>query len=191
MRRGFVCAVAAICALPAVASAAKKRPSKQYTIEQFMNTRRVAGAFFAPDEKTILVTADDDKGVLNVYTVAAAGGALAPVTQSAETTFAVGYFPKDGRILYTRDQGGNEPFWVYASVELTKNPKADGASALEVEHKWGKRNVVPSTVARVLAKDSLIIAPPAALGADLHTIGWLDEGIEIFQHLFRRGPSTP
>jgi len=44
---------------------------------------------------------------------------------------------------------------------------------------------------RVIRRDSLISAPPASLGADLRIIGHLDEAIEIFQHLFRRGPSTP
>src|SRR5262249_24114088 len=109
MRQSFVCALLAIAAVPLPAAAAAKRHvPRQYTIEQFMSTRRVLGASFSPDEKTVLVTADDDKGVLNAYTVPAGGGTLTPVTQSAETTRAVAYFPKDGRILYTRDQGGNE-----------------------------------------------------------------------------------
>jgi hypothetical protein len=40
---------------------------------------------------------------------------------------------------------------------------------------------------RTIARDTMISAPPISLGADLRTIGWLDEVIEVFQHLFRRG----
>ncbi|MDP9343482.1 MAG: hypothetical protein M3Q23_15600 [Actinomycetota bacterium] len=43
---------------------------------------------------------------------------------------------------------------------------------------------------RVIRRDSLISAPPASLAGDLRTIGWLDEVIEVFQHLFRRGSSA-
>jgi dipeptidyl aminopeptidase/acylaminoacyl peptidase len=61
--------------LPAVALAAQKRPSRQYTVEQFMATTRVRGSSFSADEKRIL--------------------------------------PKDDRILYTRDSGGDEQNHLY------------------------------------------------------------------------------
>jgi hypothetical protein len=44
---------------------------------------------------------------------------------------------------------------------------------------------------RIIRRDTLIHSPPKSLRSDLHVIGWLDEVIEIFQHLFRRGPSAP
>jgi hypothetical protein len=40
---------------------------------------------------------------------------------------------------------------------------------------------------RVIRRDTLITSPPKSLAADLRTVGWLDEVIEVFQHLFRRG----
>ena len=44
-----------------------------------------------------------------MYSVAVNGGELMPVTTSmTESTYAVSYFPHDDRILFTRDQGGNE-----------------------------------------------------------------------------------
>jgi len=103
MRRALSFALVALCGLPVGSWAAgKKTPAKQYTIEQFMSTRRVVGASFSADEKTLLVTADDDKGVLNAFTVPVGGGALVPVTESAETTRAVAFFPRDGRIQIGR-----------------------------------------------------------------------------------------
>ena len=87
---------------------AKTRPSKQYTIEQFMNTVAVGGASFSPDEKEILFHSDQT-GIRNVYSIPAGGGkARALTTSTTDTTSAVSYFPHDTRFLYTRDQGGNE-----------------------------------------------------------------------------------
>jgi dipeptidyl aminopeptidase/acylaminoacyl peptidase len=92
----------------APATLAKSRPSKQYTIEQFMNTIAVGGASFSPDEKEILFSSDES-GIRNVYAIPVKGGkARALTTSTTDTTSAVAYFPQDARFLYTRDQGGNE-----------------------------------------------------------------------------------
>jgi dipeptidyl aminopeptidase/acylaminoacyl peptidase len=88
--------------------AAEPRPSKQYTIEQFMNTVAVGGASFSPDEKELLFHSDQT-GVRNVYSIPVTGGKARAMTSSpTDTTSAVAYFPNDPRFLYTRDQGGNE-----------------------------------------------------------------------------------
>jgi dipeptidyl aminopeptidase/acylaminoacyl peptidase len=90
------------------AESKKQRPSKQYTIEQFMNTIAVSGTTFSFDEKEILITSDQT-GIRNVYAVPVAGGPARPLTTSTtDTTSAVSWFPHDSRFLYTRDQGGNE-----------------------------------------------------------------------------------
>lgn len=92
---------------------AKTRPSKQYTIEQFMNTIAVGGASFSPDEKEILFSSDES-GIRNVYAVPVAGGkARALTTSKTDTTSSVSFFPNDTRFLYTRDQGGNEQHHLY------------------------------------------------------------------------------
>jgi dipeptidyl aminopeptidase/acylaminoacyl peptidase len=99
----------ALAAAPAASPApsAGKTP-KTYTIEQFMNTTSVTGASFSPDEKRILFSSNPT-GVFNVYTVPVAGGTPTPVgSPGPDTTFAVSYFRGDDRILFTRDQGGNE-----------------------------------------------------------------------------------
>jgi dipeptidyl aminopeptidase/acylaminoacyl peptidase len=86
---------------------------REYTIEQFMNTVRIGGSSFSADEKSILFHSNKS-GIFNVYSVPVMGGAPAQMTNSSkESTFAVSYFPADGRILYTYDRGGNENNHLY------------------------------------------------------------------------------
>ncbi|MCY1081763.1 S9 family peptidase [Archangium lansingense] len=113
--------LAAATLVPTLALAAPKtapaqagaRPSKQYTVEQFMATTRLAGASFSPDEKRILFSSNES-GIFNAYTLPLSGGKAKALTQSkTDSTFSVGFFPKDERILFTRDQGGNEHTHLY------------------------------------------------------------------------------
>ena len=97
----------------AVAQQKKTQPVKEYTIEQFMNTVRIGGSSFSSDEKSILFHTNKT-GIFNVYSVPVSGGAAAQLTNSTkESTFAVSYFPKDTRFLYTYDRGGNENSHLY------------------------------------------------------------------------------
>ena len=98
-----------VMAVPgSVHAQAGPRPSKQYTIEQFMATTSVTGASFSADEKRLLFSSNES-GIYNVYSVPVAGGEAVPITQSTtDNTTAVSYFPTDDRILFTRDQAGNE-----------------------------------------------------------------------------------
>lgn len=98
--------------VPAVLFGAQ-RPSKQYTIEQFINTIGVSGSSFSPDEKEILFSSNQT-GIWNVYAVPVTGGKWRALTTSAtDTTRGISFFPHDTRFLYTRDQGGNELNHVY------------------------------------------------------------------------------
>jgi dipeptidyl aminopeptidase/acylaminoacyl peptidase len=110
IRRPLAFAVALIVAGTVGAAQAPQaaRPAKQYTIEQFLETVSITGASFSPDESRILFSSNKT-GIWNAYTVPAAGGDWTPVTTSTtDSTYAVSYFPTDERILFTRDQGGNE-----------------------------------------------------------------------------------
>jgi dipeptidyl aminopeptidase/acylaminoacyl peptidase len=98
--------------LLALASPSQARMPKQYSIEQFLSTVSVRGASFSPDEKSILLSSNAT-GVYNAYTVPVSGGPLQPLTTSKESTFSVSYFPKDQRILFTRDVGGDENSHLY------------------------------------------------------------------------------
>ena len=98
---------------PAKATRAATRPTKQYTIEQFMRTTDVFGASFSPDEKRLLYTSNET-GIFNVFSVPVAGGKPTQLTRSTtDATIAVGYFPGDERVLFSKDQGGNELTHLY------------------------------------------------------------------------------
>src|SRR3954468_7774078 len=86
---------------------------KQYTIEQFMGTTRIGGASFSSDEKSILFH-NNKSGIFNVSTMPVSGGEAKQLTNSTkESTFAISYFPADGRFLYRYDKGGNENEHIY------------------------------------------------------------------------------
>lgn len=99
----------ALCMLVAYgASAANPAPSRRYTIEQFMATTTFNGASFSQDEKHILINSNET-GIFNVYAIAVGGGKPVAMTKSTgDSTYSVGYFRNDNRILFTRDKGGNE-----------------------------------------------------------------------------------
>ena len=89
------------------------RTPKRYTIEQFMATTTYSGASFSPDEKRILYTSNQT-GVPNVYSKPVSGGEGTAVTSSTtDSTYAVSYFPRDDRVLFTHDVGGNENNHLY------------------------------------------------------------------------------
>jgi dipeptidyl aminopeptidase/acylaminoacyl peptidase len=103
---------AALALLFACAAMHAAHKPRQYTIEQFLNTTRIAGASFSSDEKSILVSSNKS-GIFNVYAIPVAGGEPRQLTTLKESTFAVSYFPRDDRILYTHDVGGNENNHLY------------------------------------------------------------------------------
>src|SRR4051812_37012304 len=123
--------------LPAAALAAQKRPTRQYTIEQFMATTRVSRSSFSADEKRILFSSNES-GVFNAYSVPVGGGKPAALTKSKDTTYSVSYFPHDDRILYTRDSGGDEQNHLYVrSLDGTEKDLTPGklkASFLDWAH---------------------------------------------------------
>ena len=85
-----------------------KQHTKTYTIEQFMATSNIGGASFSPDEKKILFNSNES-GIFNAYTISIGGGKPVALTKSStDSTYAVGYFHHDERILFTRDKGGDE-----------------------------------------------------------------------------------
>ena len=63
----------ALTATAPVSTQSVKRPQKQYTIEQFMNTIAIGGASFSPDESRILFSSNKS-GIWNAYTIPVTGG---------------------------------------------------------------------------------------------------------------------
>ena len=104
----FSVAVPAEAIASAAAKATPGKAVKRYTIEQFMATTSYAGASFSADEKSILFSSNET-GVFNAYKISTAGGKAEAKTKSAtDSTYSVSFFPNDDRILFTRDNGGDE-----------------------------------------------------------------------------------
>jgi dipeptidyl aminopeptidase/acylaminoacyl peptidase len=80
---------------------------KQYTIEQFLTTTNITGSSFSPDDSKILFTSNKS-GIYNLYSIPVAGGEAKQLTNFKDTTYAISYFPKDDRVLFSQDKGGNE-----------------------------------------------------------------------------------
>jgi dipeptidyl aminopeptidase/acylaminoacyl peptidase len=90
------------------AASSSALPSKQYRIEDFIETVGVTGASFSADESRVLFSSNKS-GIWNTYSMPVTGGDWTAVTKSTtDNNYAVAYFPDDDRVLVTRDQGGNE-----------------------------------------------------------------------------------
>ena len=84
-----------------------------YAVADFYRSTSFGGASWSPDRRRLLVSSNRT-GIWNAYAIPVAGGAEQPLTQSTKNSiFAQSYFPHDGRILYTTDEGGNELTHVY------------------------------------------------------------------------------
>jgi dipeptidyl aminopeptidase/acylaminoacyl peptidase len=82
--------------------------TRQYTVEQFLDTTQLEGGSFSPDKSKILLSSDK-AGVDNAFAIFADGSGSVQLTDSkADSVQVQGYFPQDERFLYLADQGGNE-----------------------------------------------------------------------------------
>jgi dipeptidyl aminopeptidase/acylaminoacyl peptidase len=85
----------------------------RYSAEDFYETTSYglvgsAGHAFSADGNALLISSDST-GVFNAYALPLDGSAPVQLTESDDNAvFAVSWFPKDDRILYTFDGGGNE-----------------------------------------------------------------------------------
>lgn len=133
----LVASLALLAGAPQAAMAAEKpaaaapKPAKRYTIEQFMATVNIGGASFSADESRILFHSNET-GIFNVYAMPVGGGKPVQLTNSkTDSHYAVGFFPNDDRLLYTRDQAGNELNHLYvreldgSEKDLTPGDKPD------------------------------------------------------------------
>lgn len=107
--------------------AALPRPPRTYTIEQFKKTVQFSGASFSHDGARILFNSNES-GVYNAYVADVRSGAVTPVITSKGSLFARSFFPTDDRMLFTRDDGGDENNHLLvrtpagADVDLTPGP---------------------------------------------------------------------
>jgi len=105
-----------------LAACNRETPHQTYTAQQFYETTSFSlasgdGYAFSSDGANILISSDAT-GVYNAYALPAAGGDPSALTNSTTTaTYAVTYFPNDGRILYSTDGGGDELTHIYLRTE--------------------------------------------------------------------------
>jgi dipeptidyl aminopeptidase/acylaminoacyl peptidase len=93
------------------------RPTKQYKIEDFVETIGVSGASFNASESRILFNTNKS-GIWNAYSMPIGGGEWTQITKSTtDNNYALSYFPNDDRLLNMRDQGGNELNHIYLISE--------------------------------------------------------------------------
>ncbi len=102
---------------------------REYSVADLYRNAKFSGASWSRDGRKLLVSSNLS-GIWNAYAVPVAGGEPQPVTRSTTNSiFALSYFPRDERILYSSDQGGNELTHVYvrnvdgSSRDLTPGPK--------------------------------------------------------------------
>src|SRR4051794_39497185 len=96
-----------ILLLLSAACAELPRPPRTYTIEQFKKTVQFSGTSFSHDGARILFNSNES-GVYNAYVADVRSAAVSPAIASKGSLFALSFFPADDRILYTRDDGGDE-----------------------------------------------------------------------------------
>ena len=106
---------------------------KEYSIEEFMNTKAYGGSSFSYDEKTLLIRSDQT-GINNAFEISLDSFDITQLTFSdSNNIYPISYFPKDNRFLFRSDQGGNEISHIYVNnldgtvVDLTPGEKARSA----------------------------------------------------------------
>lgn len=118
VRNGLAAAGAVLALGVAPAIAAHAQPVPRYDAEAFYATTSfslgsASGHVFNAETGHVLISSDET-GVFNAYALNPATGERTPLTGSqADATFALSWFPADGRVLVTADQGGNELNHVY------------------------------------------------------------------------------
>ncbi len=88
-------------------------PPKLYSMAQFMDIVQINGGSFSPDDSKVLVSSKET-GIFNAVEIDIKTGEQTALTKSVDNAiFGYSYFPKDNRVLYGSDKGGNEITHLY------------------------------------------------------------------------------
>jgi dipeptidyl aminopeptidase/acylaminoacyl peptidase len=131
---------------PAVVAESRPAAPAQYDARAFFTTTSYSlppGYAWSSDDKQLLINSDET-GIFNLYALPASGEPKQALTSSTvDSTFAVSWFPEDGRALYTADRGGNEIVHLFArgldgvSKDLTPGEKTRAEfHGWSGDHKW-------------------------------------------------------
>lgn len=102
-------------------SKSNSKATKEYTIDQFLNTTSFSGGSFNYDETKVLFSSDAS-GVYNIYSFEISDGSLTQLTYSTtHSNFIISTFPRDDRVLYESDASGDEIQHIYL-LDKDKSP---------------------------------------------------------------------
>lgn len=114
MKFNFLIAIATV--VLAFSCQAPETPSNsvgEYTIDQFYKNINYSGGSFSSDNSKMLISSNAT-GIFNLYALYTDGSGTDTLTRNtAESYFAISYFPDDDRILFSADKGGNEINHIY------------------------------------------------------------------------------
>jgi dipeptidyl aminopeptidase/acylaminoacyl peptidase len=115
IRSQIVCPLVVVCFLlwNCKTSEPREEKPKEYTIAQFMDIVQINGGAFSPDESKILISSKAT-GIFNAVEIDIKTGEQKALTNSTDNAiFALSYFPKDDRVVYGSDKGGDEITHIY------------------------------------------------------------------------------
>ncbi|MBN8576826.1 MAG: alpha/beta fold hydrolase [Cytophagales bacterium] len=125
--------------LLALAGCTSEQPEKaprQYSIAQFMDIVQISGGSFSPDETKLLISSKQT-GIFNAVEIDIATGVQTPLTHSTDNAiFGYSYFPKDNRVLYGSDKGGDEITHLFALTNGTATDLISDANAKAQFYGW-------------------------------------------------------
>jgi len=105
------------------------REVQRYDARTFYETVGLRAVSFAPDGASVLFSSDRS-GVYNAYAIPPEGGEATQLTDStSDAITGISFFPNDRRLVFQKDQGGNELVHVYVKeldgrvVDLTPGEK--------------------------------------------------------------------
>lgn len=102
-----------LAGLASCATKESETPPKLYSMTQFMDIVQINGGAFSPDESKLLISSKET-GIFNAVEIDLKSGQQTAMTKSTDNAiFGYSYFPKDNRILYGSDKGGNEITHLY------------------------------------------------------------------------------
>ncbi len=102
-----------LAGLASCATKESEAPPKQYSMAQFMDIVQIGGGAFSPDDSKLLISSKET-GIFNAVEIDLKTGQQTAMTKSTDNAiFGYSYFPKDNRILYGSDKGGNEITHLY------------------------------------------------------------------------------
>ncbi len=118
---------------PPAPRARAEAPKAPIALEEYFKTKRVSGLSFSHDEKRIAFISDEG-GRLDLYVRPLTGGPATQITKAQGFVHSFRFSPKDDRLAYELDDGGDELPRLYLT-----NAKGDAPAAVVPDLPKGRR----------------------------------------------------